>query len=186
MTKPPVKGTARKGKRRDKKEVFDVDAAVAKREAIAAVQQSSGWGPLEPVRQILDPIGSIIGPLITSQVIIIALSLLLAYSWFFSSGRGSAAVGSHGYTPERMAAYEAIWQREENALWDWLDDRVGLGDGILPDRQKILRAKDMGKKLDDERMEGRQMDEAIRTTEERLHALKDAVQRKAAKKGTKA
>lgn len=175
---------ARKGKRKDKKEVFDADAAVAKREAaIAAVQQSSGWGPLEPVRQILDPIFGIIGPLITSQVIIAALFLLLAYNWFFSAGHGSSAVGSNGYTPERMAAYEAIWQREENALWDWLDDRVGLGDGVLPERQKVMRANNMGKQLDDERMDGRQMDEAIRTTEERLQALKDAVRRKSAKRG---
>lgn len=177
---------ARKGKRRDKKEVFDAEAAVAKREAaIATEQNSSSWGPLEPVRQIVDPISSIIGPLITSQVIIAVLFLLLTYSWFFSSSRGST-VGSHGYTPERMAAYEAIWQREENALWDWLDDRVGLQDGILlPERQQLLRAKNMEKRLDDERMSDRQMDEAIRTTEERLQALKDAVQKKAEKEKMK-
>jgi hypothetical protein len=179
---------ARKGKRKDKKEVFDAEGAVAKREAaIAAVQQSSNWGPLEPVRQLLDPISSIIGPLITSQVIIVVLFVLLAYSWFFSSsGRGSAVGGQGMYTPERMAAYEAIWQREENALWDWLDDRVGLGDSMLPPaRQKVLRAKSMGKRLEDERMEGRQMDEAIRTTEERLQALKDAVGRNAEKEKMK-
>ena len=36
----------------------------------------------------------------------------------------------------------------------------------------------MGKQLDGERMNERQMDDAIRVTEERLLALKDAVARK--------
>lgn len=46
------------------------------------------------------------------------------------------------------------------------------------DRQKILNARSMGKKLEDERMTDRQVDEAIRTTEEKLAALKAAVERK--------
>lgn len=172
--RPPVKGVARKGRRRDKKEAFGAEVAVAKREA--AVQQPSGWGPLEPLHQVLDPIFSIVGPLMTAQVVIVLLCVLLAYSWFFPSSRGTA-VGSHVYTQDRMAAYETIWQREENALWDWLDDRVGLAGGVFSTQQQAWRAKGMGKQLEDERMDGRQIDEAIRTTEEKLKALKAAVQR---------
>ena len=43
-TKPPVKGTARKGKRKGKKEVFDAEEANAQRSAsIAAEKEVSNW-----------------------------------------------------------------------------------------------------------------------------------------------
>lgn len=91
-----------------------------------------------------------------------------------------------GHTsPERLAAYEEIWRREESNLWNWLEDRVGLdsiyvptGDSTQKDRQKVLAARNMGKKVMDERMSERQMGDAIRVTEERLAALKEAVARK--------
>ena len=100
-------------------------------------------------------------------------------------------VAFSGYTsPERIAAYEEIWRREESNLWDWLEDRVGLdgifvpsGDGQQKDRQKVLAARSMGKKVSEDRMSERQMDDAIRVTEERLSVLKDAVARKKGGKG---
>lgn len=179
----------RKGKRKGKKEVFDAEEAITHREAIiAAEQKAPGWGVLEPVHQILDPVISIIRPFITSQVIIAVLFVLLAYSWFVQP-RGSG-VGFPGYSsPERIAAYEEIWRREESTLWDWLEDRIGVDGVSMPplsgpqaDRQTILRAKGMGKQLEDERMSDREMDQQIRTTEEKLQALKDAVGRKKAKR----
>lgn len=186
-TKPPVKGVARKGKgKKGKKEVFDIEEAVSQREAaIAAEQKSSAWGPLEPLRQVLDPVLALVRPLISSQLIMVLLVVLLAYSWL-AKPRGSVGLAVPGYTsPERIAAYEEIWRREESALWDWLEDRVGLDGVYAPprssqqhDRQKVLRAKEMGKALRDDRMSERQMDEQIRTTEEKLAALKEAVQRK--------
>lgn len=97
----------------------------------------------------------------------------------------------YGYsTPERIAAYEEIWRREESALWDWLEDRVGLEGVYTPqvanaagqqERQKILQAKSMEKKLQGSGMSERQMDDAIRTTEVKLAALKEAVKRKKAR-----
>ena len=82
-----------------------------------------------------------------------------------------------------------MWRREENDLWDWLEDRVGLEGVYAPklnsqknDRQYNLAAKKMGQKLDDQRMQDRQVDGAIEITEHRLAALKEAVARKKAKK----
>lgn len=92
-------------------------------------------------------------------------------------------------TPDRLAAYEEIWRREESELWDWLEDRVGIADGGVPvarygERQKVLARKGMGKKLSrewkDSKMGARQVDDAIKVTEERLGALKEAVSRKKA------
>jgi hypothetical protein len=182
-SKPAPKGAVRKGKRRGKKEASDAEEIVAQREGVRVVDhQPANWGLFEPIRQILDPLSSILGPLITSQVIIVVMGLLLAYTWLWSPRRGTS-IGSFGGSPERLAAYEEIWRREESALWDWLEDRVGLNEMYAPtpdraNRQKVSNARGMGKKLENERMTDRQVDEAIRTTEEKLAALKAAVQRK--------
>jgi hypothetical protein len=71
-------------------------------------------------------------------------------------------------------------------LWDWLEDRVGLEGGFVPKveaRQKVLKEREMGRRLEGEGMRGRQVDDAIRVTEERLGALKGAVEREKGLKG---
>jgi hypothetical protein len=191
-TKPPVKGTARKGKRKGKKEVFDADEANAQRSAaVAAEKEASNWGLLEPLHQALSPVISILNPFMNAQVVIAVLTVLLLFTWVNPPRRSGMGVAFPGYTsPERIAAYEEIWRREESNLWDWLEDRVGLdgifvpsGDGEQKDRQKVLAARNMGKKVEEDRMSERQMDDAIRVTEERLSVLKDAVARKKGGKG---
>jgi hypothetical protein len=194
-TKPPVKGAARKGKKRGRKEVFDAEAANAQREAsVAADQKASSWGVLEPVHTILRPAISILSPFLTSQVVIAVLTALLLYTWLNPPGlRGSMSISLPGHTSaERFAAYEEIWRREESNLWDWLESRVGLeniyvpsGDNAQSGRQKVLASKNMGKKVGDERMSERQINDAIRITEERLSALKGAVARKKKEGGNK-
>lgn len=121
------------------------------------------------------------------------LLALLLYTWINPPARRGASISFPGYTsPQRLAAYEELWRREESHLWDWLEDRAGLDGVYAPsteggkrDRQKILAARDMGKRIDDERMSERQMDDAIRVTEERLSALKDAVASKKQKQKKK-
>jgi hypothetical protein len=109
-----------------------------------------------------------------------------------------------GYSSaNRIAAYEEIWRKEESELWDWLEERVGLeglapGDGAgigrtkdakqdskikLKQRQKILGGKDVEAKLNEERMSEREMEDAIRVTQERLHVLKDVVEKRKSKQG---
>jgi hypothetical protein len=104
------------------------------------------------------------------------------YNWFFAarSPRAGSAGMSYGGSGERAVAYEELWRREESELWDWLEDRVGLNGLHAPkidDRQKVLSAKEMGRRLESESMRGREVDDAIRITEERLGALKAAVER---------
>ena len=107
------------------------------------------------------------------------------YSWSFSSRAPAArGVGFSG-PPERVAAYEELWRREESELWDWLEDRVGMDRMHAPqvdERQKVLSAKEMGRWLESEGMRGRQVDVAIRITEEWLGALKGAVVREKGRK----
>lgn len=107
------------------------------------------------------------------------------YTWFFRGG--SAVTGPNQWsTVQRQVAYEEIWRHEESDLWNWLEERVALdrvqssiaGSRIKPEdgTQKPLAAHDM---------QAREMDEAIRVTEERLKALKDAVTRERSKSRTK-
>jgi hypothetical protein len=175
VTKPPVRG-AKKGKRRGKKEVFDAENANEQREA-AVKPVDPNWGLFEPLRSTLEPVTSIFSPFVNSQVVIAVLATLLVYSWLFPSAGGRHAVGFTG-RPERVAAYEELWRREESELWEWLEDRVGL-DGLavpgLGERQKVLQGRNMGKALKNERLRESEVDEAIRVTEERLGTFKEVV-----------
>ncbi|EME84617.1 uncharacterized protein MYCFIDRAFT_203095 [Pseudocercospora fijiensis CIRAD86] len=193
-TKAPAKGQAKKGKRKGKREVLDAEEANAQREAaVAALEtKASDWGIFEPIHPIADILSSVLQPFVTSQVIIAVLFVLLVYTWA-SAPRSHSGLGYPGRPPpERIAAYEEMWRREESALWDWLEDRVGV-DGVYAassrnseqaERQKVLKARSMGKKLEDEGMSERQIDDAIRTTEERLAALKEAVARQKSRNKT--
>jgi len=98
--------------------------------------------------------------------------------------------GYHGVDRYRSASYERIWASEENELWTWLEERIGLEDS----RPTILRsdsagkgkrerifdqtAKDMQRKLSNENMNERQVIEAIEVTRQRLEVLEAAVRRK--------
>ncbi|KAF2215242.1 hypothetical protein CERZMDRAFT_120214 [Cercospora zeae-maydis SCOH1-5] len=188
-TKPPVKGVPRKGKRKGgRKEIFDTTEVVAQREAPAsqaAVQ--TNWGPLEPVRPLLEPAVAVLRPFLNAQVFIAVLVVLLTYSWLFPH-RGGHQVGVPGYaSPDRIAAYEELWRREETALWDWLEDRVGLegahsSSSSRSDRSKGSKSTSRSEELDTQRMSERQMDAAIKSTEEKLLALKEAVERRKLKR----
>jgi hypothetical protein len=147
--------------------------------AIAAKEPN--WGLFEPLRGPLDPFVSLLRPFFTSQVIIAVLFTLLMYSWFFSARSPTSRGGGVGFSgsPERAAAYEELWRREESELWDWLEDRVGLEGGFVPKveaRQKVLKEREMGRRLEGEGMRERQV-------EERLGALKGAVEREKGRRG---
>jgi len=90
-------------------------------------------------------------------------------------------------TPHKLAAYEEMWRREESGLWNWLEDRVGLdaiGDDVAgKESRQLLSRNVMAAKVSNEQMSDREVDEAIRVTEEKLSALKAAVVKK---KGAKA
>jgi hypothetical protein len=138
------------------------------------------WGLLEPLRGIFGPIIDILKPVLTGNILYGLLVGLLVASWFrFGfSGRGSnnRDIGFFG-TPERIAAYEEIWRREESELWDWLEERVGM-ERLREASRNPGERKHMEDKLRDERMEERELDAAIRVTEEKLKVLKGVVEKK--------
>lgn len=108
---------------------------------------------------------------------------------WFGWGRGASGVhGDMAYygTPSRIAAYEEIWRREESELWDWLEERVGMDrlESVGKRSAKSEAAKSIEDKLRDERISEREIEVAIKVTEEKLNALKGAVHK--AKDGKRA
>ncbi|KAG7105165.1 Membrane-anchored lipid-binding protein YSP2 like [Verticillium longisporum] len=136
------------------------------------------WGMLEPLRPILGPITDLLKPLMTGNVTYGLLAGLLVAAWFGFPGQGARReVGFYGY-PDRVAAYEEIWRREETELWDWLEERVGLErlhDGSMPTRKRAIEPRTVEEKIREERMDEREIQEAIRVTEEKLQVLKGVV-----------
>lgn len=123
-------------------------------------------------------------PLLTPNVIYAVLIGLLIVSWLRFPLWGNSdhrRVGLHGglplSSPERIAAYEELWRREESELWDWLDQRIGM-ERLRDVRAMPLEAKIMDDKLRDQEMNAREVDDAIRVTEERLQLLKEVIKKK--------
>jgi hypothetical protein len=98
---------------------------------------------------------------------------LLVAAWFgFGDKRGSGGGMERWGSAERMVAYEEVWRREESELWEWLEERVGRGGvgGVGGGRPVEEKQVPLG--------EGREMDVAIKVTEEKLRALKGAVEKR--------
>lgn len=175
VSKPTAKASTAKGKKTRR------GTGKGEAEVVAVIAQpkeaSEDWGLFDPLRPSLGPLIHFLRPFFTPQIVITVLFVLLIQSWFFNftprsrPSVGGVTMASSG--AERMAAYEALWAREEAELWDWLEDRVGLSQGILAADGTASRGK-AGKWAVDERMREREVDEALRITEEKLRVLKEA------------
>lgn len=153
------------------------------------------WGALEPLRSVLEPILDILRPILTGNVVYGLLVGLLVAAWFgfgfngypSRGGRGGyddRHLGPYGY-PDRLAAYEEMWRREESELWEWLEERVGLdrlgragAEGVPVPRKRVVEPRTVQEKMREEKMDAREVEEAIRVTEEKLKVLKDMVSKK--------
>ena len=158
------------------------------------------WGLLEPLRGIFGPIVDIFKPF-AGTVAVVIIVVLLCIIWFRRPVGGPA--GGMGYPGSaRLAAYEEMWHKEEGELWSWLEDRAGIDglafrDDLEPkvkkgtgqtakakakakakERQKILDSRDTEARLREERMSEREMEDAIRVTQDRLEVLKGVMERK--------
>ena len=146
-----------------------------------AKPEDINWGLFEALRPILGPLFDVLKPLTTGNMMYGLLVGLLVASWFgFGLRRSKVDVGGWGMnTPERIAAYEEMWRREESDLWEWLEDRVGMDRlrDVAAGEEKLVKAR-----LKDENMEAREIDHAIRVTEERLRVLKEVVDKEKPKK----
>ena len=193
-------GSRMKKGRKKKGEADDTKATTASKANEAATQKSN-WGPLEPLHDILSPVLDILQPLLTAQSLIGLLIFLLIISWFRNSRLRTPASSlgpySPGFTPQRIAAYEEIWRAEESALWDWLEERVGMdqgsrfadsitakdGNGDLSkkakdEKREILKGREMKEKLNKIKGVGeKEIDWAIGVTEEKLKVLKGVVKK---------
>lgn len=141
------------------------------------------WGILEPIRPVLEPFTDVLKPLLTGNVMYGLLVGLLVSTWFGFGLTPRKSVSPYGpqfgiYGPDRLAAYEEMWRREDSELWDWLEERVGLdrlSSDAVTTRKRVTEPRNMEEKLREERLEAREVEEAIRVTEEKLRILKDAV-----------
>ncbi|ODA76226.1 hypothetical protein RJ55_08071 [Drechmeria coniospora] len=139
-----------------------------------------GWGPLEPVRGLLEPLVDLVRPVLTGNVMYGLLVGLLVAMWFgFGSGPRKGAGPDIGfYSADRLAAYEEMWRRQDSELWDWLEERVGLErlSSDMPNgRRRAMEPRTAEERLREERMNAREMEEAIRVTEEKLRVLREVV-----------
>jgi hypothetical protein len=149
------------------------------------------WGLFEPLRGPFGPVVDILKPAMTGNIALGIVVVLVVVMWIRQSRLTSSATLGPGRlsnlrTPERIAAYQEIWRREENELWDWLEDRVGLDNlpfstaGAVPvNREKERsRERDIEERLKDEKMGEREIENAIRVTQERLDGLKRVVEKR--------
>ena len=156
--------------------------------------KQADWGILEPLHGILSPVADVISPLVNIQTFVIFLLFLLLISWF-KGPKARRADGHVGFstmsTPERMAAYEELWRVEESELWDWMDERIGMHKMTYPlsdkeeqssetraQNSKPPQDREMKARVAQEAMNDREIDHAIRVTEERLEQLKTTIQKK--------
>ncbi len=152
-------------------------------DAGSGVRQTT-WGFLEPLRPILALLSDAIGPIARTPVMVL-LAVLLTWLWMRPSAQpGLAPMGMPGLTtPARLAAYEDMWRGQESELWGWLEERVGAPvGGEKTNRRDDAKRKEadrlLARKTQDEGLTDKQIREAIRVTEERLAALKEAVQKR--------
>lgn len=183
----PANGAA-KGKKKGKKGKSEKAANVTsdnEAEVSKVSSKESTWGVLEPLHGPLGPVVDIISPLLTGNVVYVLVFVLLVTAWFGSGTRRPAAkpygseIAFYGY-PDRLAAYEEMWRREESELWEWLEERVGmdrLHSGDVHTRKKVMEPRTVEEKLREDHMDEREIREAIRITEEKLYVLKSVVEK---------
>ncbi|KAJ3962235.1 hypothetical protein N0V92_001060 [Colletotrichum tropicale] len=177
-------GGAAKGKKRGKKGKATGSSTDVEDEQVRPKNvPKKDWGPLEPVRSILEPILDIVKPLITGNMMYGLLVGLLVATWFgfgLPGRQPSSDMRMYGY-PDRLAAYDEMWRREESELWEWLEERVGLErlhDPNISTRKRAMEPITVEERVREDRMDEREIEEAIKVTEEKLKVLKGVMDKK--------
>lgn len=140
------------------------------------------WGIFEPIRGVAEPAVDIFQPLLGGNVLYAILVGLLVATWLGIGIRPSrSGQDLRVYKPDRLAAYEEMWWREDTELWDWLEERVGI-DKMHAERsmgrKRAVEPRTIEEKLREERMNEREVEEAIKVTEEKLKVLRGVMGRK--------
>ncbi|KAL4957497.1 hypothetical protein BDW69DRAFT_22852 [Aspergillus filifer] len=179
--------TGAKGKgRRKRGDTVNGDAAAAVSKAVTDVnaQKAESWGLFEPLRGILAPVASIFSPLWNGNVAVLVIGVLLFMLFFRGPSSSSSDIGYLGHNlPQRLAAYEEMWRKEETELWHWLEDRVGVEEIAIPtmnrhskpliprSNRRFQSERELKDSLSEETLSDLEMDHAIRSTRERLDTL---------------
>lgn len=160
------------------------------------VGKGDSWGLFEPIRPLLEPFASLLTPLWSGNIAIVLVGILLYLAFFRSSSSSSMLpheVGCPGYSlPQRLAAYEEMWRREETELWNWLEDRVGMDGMVFPNAYRAPEPhpprrssggnaadeRELASRLREEKISDREMDHAIRTTRQRLDVLEEMMNKR--------
>lgn len=196
--RPRTSGAKAGGKGKGKRKKADPAAQEASPAAATATDATTGktesWGILEPFHGLLEPVTGMLKPLLNGNAAILIIGVLLFMLFFRGSSRPTVSshdIGCPGYTlPQRLAAYEEMWRREESELWSWLEDRVGLDGAVFPTisrpsmsplrqkAQQLRSERELSTKMGQEKMSDREMDAAIRATRERLDALEEILNKR--------
>ncbi|KAH6659228.1 hypothetical protein BKA67DRAFT_529398 [Truncatella angustata] len=180
-------GAAQKGKKRKGKKLQDGPRDLVHTTVPPIAKKTEDWGLLQPLHGILAPVVDIMKPILTGNVVYGLLVGLLVASWFGfgfnprqNGGGYGSGIGFPGHS-DRLIAYEEVWRREESDLWDWLEERVGLHrmhDGAIPIRKRVSDPRAVEERLREEKMSNREVEEAIRVTEEKLQLLREVHHKK--------
>lgn len=154
---------AGKIKGRKKRSAADMahDTKTGSKSTLASKDGRSGLG-------LLGPIGDILGPLITPVTGLIVLVAVMTVLWL-RAGSSVSGASVRFDREQHMTAYEDMWRKEENQLWAWLESRLELDEITPPLRGP---ARPAASRLEGDHTTNKQVEEAIRVTEERLEALK--------------
>lgn len=207
MSSRPRAATAgSKGLKSGKRRKKGAASSITSPKSLELKGEEESWGLLEPLRGTFGPSVAIFRSF-SGAITVATIVVLLCIIWFrrpVVGGGPSGALGELGYSGSvRLAAYEEMWRKEESELWSWLEDRVGI-DGLTfrdddweqtgkkgygrtakakaKERQQMLGSREVESRLREERMSEREMEDAIRVTQDRLDVLKGVMERKRARR----
>jgi hypothetical protein len=175
-TKNGVKG---KGKGRKKRGTDATDTIAEAQKAASATAKSE-----KPAPGVLEQVFGLLGAFISSNVIIAILCVTIVFL-VWRQGRANPRRSALAFSMphhNRIAAYEDVWRSEENELWKWLEERVGMDKMNLAahsdsntweGRRPKLPVIDKLEHLD--ALGEREIIEAVRLTKERLLMLEEAI-----------
>ena len=149
--------------------------------AAANAEKAASWGPFEPFYRILHPLAEMLSPLLSGNIGLVVIGVLLMTIVLRLHPSPSQDKCTSSTTPQRLAAYDELWRREESDLWNWLEDRVGMDGMSFPRfpqsqlRHKAQSRREVAAKMRDQNMSNREVARAIRTTRERLDILEDVL-----------
>lgn len=158
-----------------------VKGRAAQAAGFSSPAEMESWGIFAPLKTYLGPVVDMIQPLVGGNLSLIIICILVVMLFLSRRGNQTPSVTVTRSGPTGGVQYwDQAWQREEEGLWEWLEDRTGLGG--LGDISRGRRMNSFEKELGSRRgsisagMKEREVEEAISIMEERLETLKKVVE----------